>query len=267
MPLDAARLVWLLAVRCGAQQKENTMKNMLGLAGVVIGLVLCTAGAQEVEPGFKSLFNGKDLAGWAGRTNHWSVQDGAITGQTTKENPAQGNNFLIARDGDKDLVVGDFELRLSFRFGTNAWGNSGIQYRSKAFENYIVRGYQADMETGPTHTGGLYEEGGRGILCKRGDKIIVRENPAKPNKGAVEIVGSCGDSKAIQATIKAGDWNDIAIIAKGNHLQQFINGQQTVDVVDEQASKAAKSGVLALQIHAGQPMKIQFKNIRIKTLD
>ncbi len=243
------------------------MKHKLGRAAFVLGLVLCTVRAQEVEPGFTSLFNGKDLIGWAGRTNHWSVQDGAITGSTTKENPAQGNNFLIARDGDKDLVVGDFELRLSFRFGTNAWGNSGIQYRSTAFENFVVRGYQADLETGPTHTGGLYEEGGRGILCKRGDKIIVRENSAKPKKGAVEVVGSCGDSKAIQATIKASDWNDIAIIAKGNHLQHFINGKQTVDVVDEQASKAAKSGVLALQIHAGQPMQIQFKNVRIKPLN
>jgi len=245
------------------------MKNKMGVAGLIAVVQLSTAfvQAQEVEPGFKSLFNGKDLAGWAGRTNHWSVQDGVITGQTTKENPAQGNNFLIARDGDKDLIVADFELRLSFRFGTNAWGNSGIQYRSKAFENYVVRGYQADMETGPTHTGGLYEEGGRGILCKRGDKIIVRENPAKPNKGAVEVVGSLGDTKQMQSKIKAGDWNDIIIIAKGNHLQQFINGMQTVDVVDEQPSKSAKNGVLALQIHAGQPMQIQFKNIRIKTLD
>ena len=245
------------------------MKNKIGIVGLIAAITISAtvAQAQEVEPGFKSLFNGKDLAGWAGRTNHWSVQEGVITGQTTKENPAQGNNFLIARDDDKDLVVGDFELRLSYRFGPNAWGNSGIQYRSKAFENYVVRGYQADMEVGPTHTGGLYEEGGRGILCKRGQKIIIRENPAKPAKGAVEVVGSLGDTKEMQAKIKAGDWNDIIIIAKGNHLQQFINGMQTVDVVDEQASKAAKSGVLALQIHAGQPMKIQFKNIRIKPLN
>ncbi|MCI0346242.1 MAG: DUF1080 domain-containing protein, partial [Chloroflexi bacterium] len=75
--------------------------------------------AAESEAGFKSLFNGKDLTGWAGRPEHWSVQDGAITGQTTKEKPARGNNFLIAKDGDKSLVVGDFELRLSYKIVAN----------------------------------------------------------------------------------------------------------------------------------------------------
>lgn len=222
--------------------------------------------AQDVEPGFKSMFNGTDLTGWAGRTNHWSVQDGAITGITTTDNPAKGNNFLVARDGAKDLIVADFELRLTFRF-TGVWGNSGIQYRSVGLDNYVVHGYQADMEVGLNHTGGLYEEGGRGILARRGEKVIIRENADKPGKHKVEVVGRLGDAKELQTLIKASDWNEYVVIAKGNHLQQFINGKQMVDVIDEQASKAAKSGILALQIHAGQPMKIQFKNIRIKTLD
>ncbi len=238
--------------------------SLLALA-IVAQLATAVVQAQDVEPGFKSLFNGQDLSGWAGRSNHWSVQEGAITGITTTENPAKGNNFLIARDGAKDLVVDNFELRLSYRF-SSVWGNSGIQYRSAAFDNYVVRGYQADMEAGPTHSGILYEEGGRGILAKRGEKVIIRENADKPGKHKVEVVGSVGDTKAIQAGIKAGDWNDYVVIVQGNHLQHFINGKQTVDVIDEQASKAAKSGVLALQIHAGQPMKIQFKNIRIKQL-
>jgi hypothetical protein len=249
----------------------DDMKNNTGVAGIVAlvtvaQLATVVLRAQDVEPGFKSLFNGKDLAGWAGRTNHWSVQDGAITGVTTVDNPAKGNNFLIARDGGKDLVVGDFELRLSYRFSSD-WGNSGIQYRSAGLEDYVVHGYQADMEVGPTHSGILYEEGGRGILAKRGDKVILREDPAKPGRCKSEVVGSVGDTKEIQAGIKAGDWNDYVVIARGNHLQHFINGRQTVDVVDEQEGKAAKSGILALQIHAGQPMKIQFRNIRIKPLN
>jgi hypothetical protein len=218
--------------------------------------------AQEVEPGFKSLFNGKDLTGWAGRANQWSVEDGAITGVTSKENPAQGNNFLIARDGDRNLIVDDFEIRFSYSF-TGAWGNSGLQYRSKDRGNFVVNGYQADFEVGTTYSGILYEEGGRGILAERGKKVLIKDADGKPK---IDVVGSVGDSKAIQANIRTNGWNDYVVIARGNHLQHFINGQQTVDVTDEQEAKAAKSGILALQIHAGPVMKIQFKNVRIKSL-
>lgn len=228
-------------------------------------LLLTPAFAQSVEPGFKSLFNGKDLTGWAGRTNHWSVEDGAITGMTSKENPAQGNNFLIAREGDKNLVVQDFELRFSYKFSTE-WANSGVQYRSIDRGNFVVNGYQGDMEAGKEYTGILYEEGGRGILATRGQKVVIKDDPAKPGTPKIDVVGTVGDSKEIQAGIHQNDWNDYVIIVKGNHLQHFVNGKQTVDVTDEQAAKAAKSGILALQIHAGPPMKVQFKNIRIKTL-
>lgn len=246
---------------------------MKHITSLTLALVLSTLAftetstlrAQEVEPGFKSLFNGKDLTGWAGRPQHWSVEDGAITGTTSKETPAQGNNFLVARDGDKDLVVADFELRCSFKF-TGDWGNSGVQYRSVALPNFVVHGYQADMEVGPSYTGILYEEGGRGILAQRGQKVVIKADPADPNKPKIEVVGSLGDAKEIGAAIDPHQWNDYVIIAKGNHLQQFINGRQTIDVVDEQASKAAKSGILALQLHAGPAMKVQFKNLRIKVL-
>ena len=218
--------------------------------------------AQQVEPGFKSLFNGKDLTGWAGRPKHWSVEDGAITGVTSKEDPAQGNNFLIARDGDKNLVVDDFEVRFSYRF-TGPWGNSGLQYRSKDRGNFVVNGYQADFEVGTTYSGILYEEGGRGILAERGAKVVITDADGKPK---IDVVGSVGVSKEIQANIRTNGWNDYVIIARGNHLQHFINGQQTVDVTDEQEAKAAKSGILAFQIHAGPSMKIQFKNVWIKNL-
>jgi hypothetical protein len=221
--------------------------------------------AQELEPGFKSLFNGKDLSGWSGRTNHWAVEQGAITGTTTRENPTQGNTFLIAKAGEQDLAVDDFELRCSYRFQSGA-GNSGIQYRSVAKGNFVVHGYQADMEMGRTYSGILYEEGGRGILAKRGEKVVIRDDSENPGKTKIEVTGSVGVSSEIQAAIKAGDWNDYVIIAKGNHLQHFINGKLTVDVTDEQEAKAARSGILALQLHAGPPMKIQFKDIRIKSL-
>jgi len=244
-------------------KSKSTLQTLAWAAGILFAAQ--SLWAAEVEAGFRSLFNGTDLTGLAGRPQHWSVQDGAITGTTTKETPAKGNNFLIAKDGEKDLIVADFELRCSFKF-TGDWGNSGIQYRSQALPNFVVHGYQADMETGPTYSGILYEEGGRGILCERGKKVVIKDDSDKPGKPKIEVVGSLGDAKEIGEAIHPREWNDYVIIAQGNHLQQFINGRQTVDVTDEQTAKAAKSGILALQLHAGQPMKIQFKNIRLKEL-
>lgn len=229
-------------------------------------LTISSLNAAAVEPGFKSLFDGKDLKGWEGRPEHWSVEDGAITGRTTKEHPADGNNFLIWRPDGKNGEVADFELRLSYRIVPNntvGFANSGIQYRSKDFGKFVVGGYQADFEAGKTFSGILYEERMDGILAQRGQKTVVKTVDGKTK---VQVAGSVGSSEEIQAAIKKEDWNDYVVIAKGNHFQHFINGKQTVDVTDEREGKGAKSGVLALQLHAGQPMTVQFKNIRIKTL-
>lgn len=238
------------------------MKTHSTLFSVVAGLCLAfTANAQE--EGFKSLFNGQDLAGWKGNPDLWWVQDGAITGVTKADPKLTHNTFLVYTIGDVD----DFELRLSYRIVN---GNSGIQYRSKRVENGefgpIVAGYQADFEAGKTYSGILYEEKGRGILAQRGQKTVIKPDPADPKKHKVEVTGSLGKSEDIQAKIKSEDWNDYVVIAKGNHFQHFINGVQTVDVTDEHEAKAAKSGILALQIHVGPPMTVQFKNIRLKSL-
>lgn len=232
------------------------LKLMLVLA---LGASLAATAAQT-EAGFKSLFNGTDLTGWQGDAGIWSVKEGAITGVTKAEPKLTHNTFLVYTNGE----VADFELRLSYRIVN---GNSGIQYRSQVIRQGpfgpIVGGYQADFEAGQQYSGILYEEQGRGILAQRGQKTAIR---ADGDKAKVEVTGSVGDSAAIQAGIKHEDWNDYVVIAQGNHLQHFINGKLTVDVTDEMAAKAAKSGVLALQAHAGPPMTVQFKNIRIKTL-
>jgi len=216
---------------------------------------------RPAEKGFLRIFNGKDLTGWEGNPKLWSVKDGAITGQTTAENPTKGNTFLIWTNG----TVADFELRCSFKLtpgNAKGFANSGIQYRSKVLDpaNWVVGGYQADMEAGPTYSGILYEERMRGILALRGEKILWNQD------GKKQVLGSLGDAAEIGAAIKHGDWNDYVIIARGNHLQQFINGKQTVDVVDEDAAKQALSGILALQLHAGPPMTAQFRNLRLKKL-
>lgn len=217
--------------------------------------------------GEMQLFNGKDLTGWKGQPQFWSVTEGAITGQTTKEIPAKENTFLIW-----DGVVGDFELHFKYKIvdengESKGFGNSGVQYRSKIVkpEYSVVSGYQADFECGKTFSGILYEEKARGVLAQRGQKVIIHEggDAKKPN---IEITGEVGKSDEIQAVIKLGDWNEYAIIAKGVHLQHFINGRQTVDVTDETAV-GAKTGVLALQLHAGQPMTVQYKDIVLITKD
>jgi len=238
-------------------------RNILSVVTLsTVALLSSIAGtfAAESEAGFQQLFNGKDLSSWDGDPNFWSVKDGAITGVTKAEPKLTHNTFLIYTNGE----VGDFELRLSYRIVN---GNSGIQYRSKVLRRGtfgpIVGGYQADFEAGKTYSGILYEEQGRGILAQRGQKTVIKDDGEKHK---VEVVGSVGKSEDIQAKIKSEDWNDYVVIAQGNHLQHFINGVPTVDVVDESAAKAAKSGVLALQVHVGPPMTVSFKNIRLKTL-
>lgn len=229
----------------------------------ILALGLCVpllASAAEPEAGFASIFNGKDLIGWDGHRDIWSVKDGAITGVTKAEPKLTHNTFLVYTNGE----VADFELRLSYRIVN---GNSGIQYRSKVLRQGpfgpVVGGYQADFEAGTRYSGILYEEQGRGILAQRGQKTLIQADGDKPK---IEVTGSVGDSDAIQATIKSEDWNDYVVIAKSNHLQHFINGKLTVDVTDEMTAKAAKSGVLALQVHTGPPMTVQFKNIRLKKI-
>ncbi|MSU32408.1 MAG: DUF1080 domain-containing protein [Pedosphaera sp.] len=205
-----------------------------------------------------SLFDGKTLAGWEGLSTLWSVKDGAITGITTKEAPIKDNTFLVWTNG----TVKNFELRLQYRVLN---GNSGIQYRSKLIdaEKFIVGGYQADLEAGKTYSGILYEERGRGILAERGQRTLIIDEDGRTK---VTVIGKLADSKELQASIRDEQWNDYTIIADGNHLLHFINNRQTVDVIDLQPSKASKEGILALQIHAGPAMLIQFRDIRLKQL-
>ena len=229
------------------------MKCAACLAAVVV-FAGTSVFADHHEEGFISLFDGKTLKGWDGNSKFWSVRDGAITGQTTSENPTKGNTFIIWRGG----TVDDFELRLKFKI---AGGNSGIQYRSKDRGNWVVGGYQADFEAGDTFSGILYEEKGRGILARRGQLTHIT---AEDGKHKINVIASLGDTKEINTVIKKEGWNDYQILARGNQLLHIINGRVTCQVKDDDAARAAKSGILALQLHAGPPMIVQFKDIRIK---
>jgi hypothetical protein len=211
-------------------------------------MILATAAIGQEG---KSLFDGKSLSGWEGDSKFWSIQDEAITGKTTKENPTKGNTFLIWKGGE----VADFDLTLKFKI---VGGNSGIQYRSIDKDNFVVNGYQADIDSTNVYMGILYEEGGRGILAQRGKKVKLVEG-----KDGSVVDGEASDKEVLDA-LKKDDWNEYRVVAKGNHLQHFINGKITVDVTDENTAKAAKKGILALQLHAGPPMTVQFKDIVLK---
>jgi hypothetical protein len=233
------------------------MKNLLSQCVWGFGLALCfgfgnTLTAGENAPADLILFNSRDLTGWDGNPKFWSVRDGAITGETTAANPTSGNTFIIWRQG----TVGDFELRLLYRL---KGGNSGVQYRSKDIGNWVMGGYQADIEAGTNYTGILYEERGRGILAERGQKVVVAPDGQKK-------VESFAKAETIEAAIKHDDWNEYVIRAEGNHIIQKINGKVTVDFTDEQVDKRAASGLLGFQVHAGPPMTVQFKDITLKRL-
>lgn len=150
-------------------------RPFLALSLIALASILSLP-ATAAEGMFMPIFDGKSLTGWDGNPKFWSVKDGAITGQTTKENPTKGNTFILWKDG----ALADFELKLKFRI---VGGNSGIQYRSKDKSNWVVGGYQADFDGAGEWTGTLYEEGGRGVLAKRGNKVVIDEKGEKKTEG------------------------------------------------------------------------------------
>jgi type 1 glutamine amidotransferase len=209
--------------------------------------------AADDESSFTPIFNGTSLEGWEGKPEFWSVADGAIVGQTTAEKPTQGNTFLIWKQGKLD----DFELRLTYRITGN---NSGVQYRSKDMGDFVVGGYQADIDSGATYTGINYEERGRGILATRGERVTIAPD-GKKTPGE-----SIGKTEELQKLVKAGDWNEYRIVAQGTKLSHYVNGQLMSEVDDAETAKRAAEGILALQLHAGPPMKVEFKSVRLKRL-
>lgn len=235
-----------------------------------LALSLCALGdevphsAPKETSGMNVIFNSKDLDGWDGDPRLWSVKGGVLRGETTTEIPAKGNTFIIWKGGRTK----DFELRLSFR--SNASNNSGIQYRSKHItqlqvaNNWVVRGYQHEIRNEtklPSVSGFIYDEGGgRGRLCLVGEKATSGKDGKKI--ADAKLI----DQAAFEKLFKLDDWNDVIIRAKGNHIQHFLNDRLILDFTDTHPDLALKEGILALQLHAGKPMWVEFKNIRIREI-
>lgn len=206
-------------------------------------------------PGFVALFDGNSLAGWDGDTRIWRVQDGTITGQTSPEVRVAENNFLIWKD-----PVENFELRLKYRL---EGGNSGIYYRSRkrpaGEKGEAVVGTQADFSADGRWTGVIMEYTLREVLAERGEKVLIDES------GKKQVIGAAGDPKKLLQVVKTNDWNDYTVIAKGGQVTLRINGKVMCEL-DDRDSRRMPSGVLALQVHTGPPMAVQFKDIFFRRL-
>lgn len=210
------------------------------------------------EDGFKKIFDGRSLSGWTGDEKLWRVEDGAIVGQTTEETKLKANQFLVWEQGEVD----NFILKLKFRVSGTERANSGIQYRSRTIkgDKWRLAGYQADIDRSGKFIGITYsEQTGRGILCQRGQKVTLRGKKDKD-------VDKAGDAAAMLEKIDMDGWNEMKIVAKGNHFVTSINGMVTSEVIDEDKEKFLDKGVIGLQIHVGPPMKIEFKDMMLKRL-
>ena len=199
--------------------------------------------------GFVSIFNGKDLTGWDGKPGWWYVEDGALTAQSTPDKPCKECNYLIWTGGKP----GDFELRVRFKL---VGGNSGIQFRSQRRPNWDTYGYQADMDAPNQWTGALYEHA-RGKVSGVGEKTVIDADGKK-------TITAIGKPAELIKAMKTNDWNEYRIIAKGPEITLMINNVVMCQAVDNQKDQAARDGIIGLQMHPGEPMKVQFKDIRLK---
>jgi hypothetical protein len=233
------------------------------------------AGPRGADPlvmddhvGFQSIFDGRTLSGWDGDPAFWKVENGAIVGQSTAENPVKENTFIIWRGGEPK----DFELKVQFRMNST---NSGIQIRSAYVPpgtaagdravngKWVLKGYQADIDFANTFTGQIYEERGRGFLAMRGQAVYVPDGAgAKPR-----VVGNLQQSAdELKALIKQNDWNQVHLIARGNTIIQVLNGAVSSIVIDDDSQGRALGGLIGFQMHVGEPMKVEFREIWLKQL-
>jgi hypothetical protein len=224
----------------------------------MIYLLICSTGleAQTNTSKFIKIFDGKTMNGWEGDTSFWRIENNCFIGEVTPEKPLKSNTFLIWRG----FMPDHFEFKAQYRISAN--GNSGINYRSEEVPGvpFGLKGYQADIDGENQYTGQNYEERGRGFLAMRGQQAVLKEkqNPT--------ITGSVGNTDELKATIKLNDWNDIHIIVNGNVMKHYINGVLMSETTDEDVQKQKFGGLLGLQVHVMQSMKVEYRKIYLKEI-
>jgi len=228
------------------------VKRILPMALLFTSMLPAAVLGAEAEEGFVTIFNGKDLSGWEGEEGFWSVEDGAITGISSPEKPVRNATYLMWRGG----TVADFELRFSYRIPA---GNSGVQFRSRELPDWDIAGYQADFDAPNQWTGCLYDcnaDRDR-VLGPRGQKVVI-------DADGTRAASTVADPAELLKHVKKDDWNEYHVIARGPLVTLKINGVVMSQVIDNETDKASKSGIIAIQLHGGPPMKVQVKNLRVK---
>jgi hypothetical protein len=211
--------------------------------------------ATEDRTGFESIFDGTSLAGWEGDVAFWRAEGGLLIGETTAEKPLPANTFLIWTKGQP----ADFEIKLDFRISA---GNTGLQYRSQRAPDvgpYVLKGYQADIDFANMWTGQLYEERGRTFMALPGQATFITGD--KPR-----VFGSVTPADALKAAINVGGWNTLHVIARKELVVHAINGKVSAVFLDGDTAHRPTSGFLGLQLHMGPPMKAEFRNIALRTI-
>jgi hypothetical protein len=208
------------------------------------------------EDGFRLIFDGKTLNGWEGDPKYWRVEDGNLVGEITPATIIKSNTFIIWRGG----APKDFELKADYRITSG--GNSGINYRSVVVPDtvtpsnkFAMRGYQADIDGKNNYTGQNYEEKGRLFLATRGQVTHVT-GARKPI-----VLASLGDDLVKYIT---PDWNSYHLIIRGNVLMHILNGHLMCTVIDDDPVGRKFEGLIGVQVHVGGPMKIEYRNFRLK---
>lgn len=226
---------------------------MIRSAIIVFTIAFLAAGTclAADDEGFVAMFNGKDLSGWEGMPGAWWVEDGAITGQSTQEKPSDKTHYLYWKGGEPSDFILRFQIKL-------LGGNSGVQFRSETRPDFDAFGYQADFDAANSYTGCLYHNV-RNLIAKRGMRVVISPDGTREEKSFTSM-------DALAKKVKLNDWNDYKIVAEGSRIALLINGQLMCEVDDRNATQASHKGIIALQMHKGPPMKVQFKDLRIKVL-
>lgn len=220
---------------------------------LLITTILLTACTPRDDSGWQPLFDGKTLAGWsAPDMSYFRVEDGAITGETTKEHNPPRNQFIVWQGGE----AADFEVTFQFRiFGPSS--NSGLQFRSQVKEHGLVHGYQADIDGKAKFFGGIWDEyGTRKSLSARGQHTVIAADGKRTSSPIAEAAALEG--------LKLDQWTRYHVTAIGPRIELRINGILATVLEDHETGKAAASGILAMPIIPGEPMKVQYRDLRLK---
>lgn len=196
-------------------------------------LLSSLAQAAAAADSFTPIFDGKTWQGWEGNRDVFRIEEGKIVAGGVRDRVARNEFLCTTRE------YAHFELRLKVRL-VGKGANGGVQFRSQRIPNHHeVKGYQADMADG--YWGRVYDESRRNRF----------------------LAGAAAEEQ--KKIVKPDDWNEYVIRCQGRRIQIWLNGRQTVDYTEPDAS-IPQTGVLGLQIHGGPPSEAWYKDVMLREL-